>query len=78
MESSQLFPHLSDGKNRNPRENVFNNVWSEYEKVVLRSIVTSFGLDFLVTDQNGGDVDTLRSARDGYYKNTSNDVLNKA
>lgn len=72
MGSSSLLAHLSRGKNHNPQGNVFNNVWSEYEDVILHSLVTSFGLDFLVADQNGGDVDTLRSVRDGHYKNASN------
>lgn len=47
----------------NPAGNVFDGIWNEYEKVVLHSLLTSFGLDFLVHDQQGGDVDTIRSVR---------------
>ena len=43
--------------------NVFSNIWGEYERVILHSLVTSFGLDFLVHDQRGGDVDTVQGVR---------------
>ena len=54
-------------------ETVFSQMWSAYRGVILHSIVTSFGLDFLVHDQHGGDVDTIHGVREsGQYKNPRN------
>ena len=69
-----------------PEQNVFADIWNEYEKVVLHSLITSFGLDFLVHDQYGGDVDTIHNVRkigqDSriFYKNkkNQNDYENRA
>lgn len=55
---------LSKIKCANPEGNVMDNIWRSYERVVLHSLITSFGLDFLVHDQHGGDVDSIRSVRD--------------
>ena len=56
-----------------PEGNVFNSIWKEYEGVVFKSLITSFGLDFLVQDQYGGDVDTVHNVRAGVaYKNQQN------
>ena len=42
----------------------FAYILNEYKGVVIESIVSSFGLDFLfVKDQNGGDVDTIHNVR---------------
>lgn len=46
-----------------PDDNVFQSIWAEYERVILRSLVTSFGLDILIKDQYGGDVDTIYNVR---------------
>ena len=52
-----------------PTGNIFTSIWDEYEKVVLHSLVTTFGLDF-ITDQDDGDVDTVRSVRESHvFKN---------
>ena len=64
MENNEFLTSLSHGQIDNPDGNVLSGIWNEYEKVVLHSLVTSFGLDFVVRDQRGGDVDTLRSVRD--------------
>lgn len=54
-------------------QTVFSEMWNAYRGVIMRSIVTSFGLDFIVKDQHGGDVDTIRSVREtGQYKNPQN------
>ena len=42
-------------------QTVFSEMWKAYRGVILHSIVTSFGLDFIVQDQHGGDVDTAWS-----------------
>ena len=52
---------------------VFSEIWDLYRKVILHSIVTSFGLDFMIQDQVGGDADTIRGVRElGQYKNPDN------
>ena len=40
-------------------ESIFSQMWNAYRSIILRSLVTSFGLDFIVRDQTGGDVDTI-------------------
>lgn len=64
MESQKFVAALAQAKCKNPTENVFNNIWNSYEQVVLYSLITTFGLDFLVQDQRGGNVDSIRSVRD--------------
>lgn len=69
---------LNAGITVEPNENVYNSIWKEYERVILQSLVTSFGLDFIVQDRYGGDVDTIHNVRqigkdpDMYYKNSQN------
>ena len=46
-----------------PQHNVFSSIWDEYERVIVQSLITSFGLDFLIHDQHGGDVDTIHNVR---------------
>ena len=61
-----------------PSESLFTSMFRQYERVLIESLVTSFGLDFIVKDQHGGDVDTIHSVRevgvDGKmtYKSTQN------
>lgn len=58
--------------------NVLESVWNQYERVIVESLITSFGLDFIVHDQHGGDVDTIYNVRKIgedeklNYKNASN------
>lgn len=52
------------GSNFNPTTNVADSIWLEYERVIVKSLFTSFGLDYLlVNDQYGGDVDTIHNVR---------------
>lgn len=61
-----------------PEEPIMESIFQQYERVLVESLVTSFGLDFLVKDQYGGDVDTIHNVRqigqDGQmtYKNAQN------
>lgn len=61
-------------------ENAFEMLFKEYERVIFRSIVTSFGLDIFIRDQYGGDVDTILNVRkigtdpDMEYKNEKNSI----
>ena len=45
------------------QENVMTSIFKEYEKVIVESLITSFGLDFLLNDRHGGDVDTILNVR---------------
>lgn len=59
--------------------NAYTSIFLQYEKVIVDSLITSFGLDFLVHDQHGGDVDTIHNVRKigrdelMGYKNSSNE-----
>lgn len=55
------------------------DLFKQYEKVIMESLITSFGIDFLITDQHGGDVDTVHNVRkigkdsEMTYKNKANE-----
>ena len=49
--------------NSDPSESVLDALFREYEQVIFRSIITSFGLDIYIRDQYGGDVDTILGVR---------------
>ena len=61
------------------KQNAYVSIFQQYEKVIIDSLITSFGLDFLIQDQRGGDVDTVHNVRKiGLdelmgYKNSSNE-----
>lgn len=61
-------------------KSAFRNLLDQYEVVIGNSLFTSFGLDFLVTDQHGGDVDTIQNVRkigadpEMQYKNKKNEA----
>ena len=46
-----------------PQDNIMDSMWKQYESVIIESLISSFGLDFLVRDRHGGDVDTIHSVR---------------
>ena len=46
-----------------PNEPVMDLLLQQYKRVIVESLITSFGLDFLVQDQYGGDVDTIHNVR---------------
>lgn len=78
MDGAAFVGELKNGPGMKPEDNVFRSIWAEYERVILQSLVTSFGLDFLVHDQHGGDVDTIHNVREigsdskMEYKNAAN------
>ena len=43
--------------------NEYVSIFQQYEKVIIDSLITSFGLDFIIQDQHGGDVDTIHNVR---------------
>lgn len=73
MDNKNFLTEVAKNESPNPKDNIFSGMWKQYEKVVLHSIITSFGLDFLVRDSHGGDVDTVHGVRSGVaYKNPEN------
>lgn len=56
---------LATGSNFSPEpdDNIMTSIFKQYESVIIESIITSFGLDFLVKDRHGGDVDTIHNVR---------------
>ena len=66
--SSQLVLFDQD-YNPSPNEPIMQSIFQQYERVLVESLITSFGLDFIVKDQHGGDVDTIFNVRKySYYK----------
>ena len=49
--------------NYNPYENTKDVLLEQLERVTIESLITSFGLDFIITDRHGGDVDTIHNVR---------------
>lgn len=46
-----------------PNEPLFTSIFQQYERVLIESLITPFGLDFIVKDRHGGDVDTIHNVR---------------
>lgn len=46
-----------------PNDDIMDSLFQQYKHVIIESLITSFGLDFLVKDQHGGDVDTIHNVR---------------
>ena len=42
-----------------PHKPIIEGIFSQYERVIIESLISSFGLDFLVKDQHGGNVDNI-------------------
>lgn len=53
----------NNGFSPEPDDNVMDSIFKQYERVIVESLISSFGLDFLVKDQHGGDVDTIHNVR---------------
>ena len=60
--------------NPSPEENIFTSLFKQYESVIVESLISSFGLNFIMEDRKGGDVDTLKTVRseDVGFKNERN------
>lgn len=57
---------LNDEFTQNVNENVVSSLFKQYERVIIESLITSFGMDFLLfrnQDKYGGDVDTIHNVR---------------
>ena len=75
---SDYLASVSNNYYPSKEENVVKSIFSQYETVIIYSLITSFGLDFLIKDQHGGDVDTIHNVRqigkdlEMTYKNKQN------
>lgn len=49
--------------NTDPTEEIKSSLFKQYERVIVESLITSFGLDFIMKDKYGGDVDTIHNVR---------------
>ncbi len=76
--SASYVANVKTGFYPDPNEPVMESIFQQYERVLVESIISSFGLDFLVHDQHGGDVDTVHNVRQigqdaqMTYKNSAN------
>ena len=52
---------VGTGYQPTPDEPVLDSLFSQYERVIVESLLTSFGLDMFIRDQHGGDVDTIHN-----------------
>lgn len=61
-------------------DDLMGGIFKQYEKVVIDSLITSFGLNFIMNDKYGGDVDTIHNVRQIgkdekiAYKNKANQI----
>ena len=75
---NEFITSLNKEVTTNSDESAFDNIWKRYENIIVQSIVTSFGLDFITNDRYGGDVDTIHNVRkfendvNMTYKNVNN------
>ena len=66
-----------------PNDPILESMLQQYERVLVESLITSFGLDFIVKDRHGGDVDTIHNVRqigkdpEMTYKNVLNEKVYK-
>lgn len=73
LSDSDFFP--------DPKDNIMDSLFHQYERVIIESLISSFGLDFLIKDQYGGDVDTIHNVRqigDGVNSDPNMKYKNKA
>lgn len=63
MDSTRFISELNHNLYPALEGSTFDILWEEYRRVILRSLITSFGLDFFIKDKHGGDVDTVNNVR---------------
>lgn len=63
MEQKSFIQDIQGSFSADPSESTLEALFREYERVIFRSVITSFGLDLFIRDQYGGDVDTLHNVR---------------
>lgn len=67
-----LIPDLKANHLENPESSShIKDLLKQYEGVLIKSLITSFGLDLLfIQDRHGGDVDTIHNVRDAHNGDT--------
>ena len=64
IETYGVLENLNELNNDNSSQSSLKKLLHDYEEVVVKSLITSFGLDFmLIKDRHGGDVDTIQNVR---------------
>ena len=63
MNATNFISGLDDTSYIIKEESIYDTLFKQYERVVLESLITSFGLDMLMGDKHGGDVDTIHNVR---------------
>ena len=63
MNNNNFIARLDDTSGVMMEENLYDSLFKQYERVVFESLITSFGLDILMGDKHGGDVDTIHNVR---------------
>ncbi|WP_342512556.1 hypothetical protein MKY34_18355 [Sporosarcina sp. FSL K6-1522] len=65
IETYDVLKDLNELSNDNHSQGSLKKLFHDYEEVVVKSLITSFGLDFmLIKDRHGGDVDTIHNVRE--------------
>lgn len=79
MENNTILK-LTEDYYPNEENSIYDDLFKQYGRVVIESLLTSFGLDMLlIKDQYGGDVDTIHNVRkigsdsEMKYKNLQNE-----
>lgn len=61
---SNCFAAMADSNfSPEPDDDIMDSLFQQYERVIVETLITTFGLDFLIKDQHGGDVDTIHNVR---------------
>lgn len=78
MDSNEFISKSGDSFYPIKEETVLSSLMQRYKIVIIESLITAFGLERMILDQHGGDVDTIHSVRqidsdpDMEYKNPQN------
>ncbi|AVK95652.1 hypothetical protein FCT18_17410 [Lysinibacillus sphaericus] len=87
IETYGVLNELQNNEIEDSNESTLKKLFNEYEQVIVKSLITSFGMDFLlIKDRHGGDVDTIHNVRqmqkgdnrfDGYANKKNEDTYSK-
>lgn len=87
IETYGVLNELQNNELDDSNESTLKKLFNEYEQVIVKSLITSFGMDFLlIKDRHGGDVDTIHNVRqmqkgdnrfDGYANKKNEDAYSK-
>jgi hypothetical protein len=68
---------INDNFGLSGTDSLHKSLFEQYEKTIVNSLITAFGLDIFINDRLGGDVDTIHNVRqvgkgEMTYKNVQN------